>query len=356
MSYSDHNLRDVLKRSLGKRVREISPGDLWRMALHGAIVAGCFVALCGLPSYLSLTAVLLSILIGHSYACLAFLAHSVSHGSVVRGKHLRYALEFLLWTPLIVPPTVWRILHNRTHHHHANTPADCDRAYIVSDQHLGAKAWYMRLFSPLKGSLGRWNPLSLVHFPTYMIRNILLLGADIRLPFVAAVPRVTTQERVTILFEIVLLIGLHAWFVAFMWRDAGTLLVVEIIPITVASSVLMAFIFTNHLSKPVLHEGDILQTTVSLRIPRFLSWLYSDFNYHVEHHLFPSTPSKHYAIVSRELQKLTGGQYSYPTFVEAWKEVLASPFLRPEVEPIDKSTTNFCAANKDQKNHTSTDH
>ncbi len=53
-----------------------------------------------------------AIVIGHSMACLLFLAHDVSHSSVVSNRVAKRGLELLLWGLNVIPPTLWRRLHN----------------------------------------------------------------------------------------------------------------------------------------------------------------------------------------------------------------------------------------------------
>lgn len=272
---------------------------------------------------------------GHSYACLAFLAHDVAHGSVVRRRRLRFALEALLWAPLLVPPTLWRVLHNRTHHAHANTPRDCDRAYLPHDGDLGAKATYMRWFSPLRGSLGIANPLVLLHFTTYVVRNLLALGPGLHTPVLAAMPSASRRERWAIMLEFGTVLVVHVAVVATCWTGLETLLLLELAPITMASATLMLFIFTNHLSRPIMTSPETLSTTVSIELPSIAGKVYSHFNLHIEHHLFPSAPSGSYPEISRHVRMHAAGAYCSRRLVDAWRDVLDSPFIRPAGEPLD---------------------
>jgi len=330
----DAALRRAVKDSLTLTPGICAPQELLRVLPHAIVVTSFGVALAGSPFHGGVLLFGLAALTGHSYACLALLAHDVAHGSVIRirWRRLRYTVELLLWCPLLVPPTLWRILHNRTHHAHANTPRDCDRAFLADDTELPSKIAYMRIFSPLKGSVGPLNPLSLLHFTTYVLRNIVSLGLGLRLPFVAALPRVTRRERLLIMAEVCLLLCLHSVVVSALWRGVFTLVVVEVVPILTASTVLMAFIFTNHLARPVLREPDIMRTTVSLKLPRAVSRLYSHFDHHVEHHLFPSMPSRMYPEIARALRDVHGVDHAV-AFSMAWREVLASPIVRPRGEP-----------------------
>ncbi|HRE84661.1 MAG TPA: fatty acid desaturase, partial [Opitutaceae bacterium] len=69
--------------------------------------------------------------IGHSIACLGFYAHDLSHGTILRAGRLSRVFETLLWTLAAVPATMWRRVHNATHHVETNTVGDPDRWFLV---------------------------------------------------------------------------------------------------------------------------------------------------------------------------------------------------------------------------------
>lgn len=330
---TDAAIRRALRRRVPIALLQPSAVGLLGVIPHIVVICLGYRFLASRP--LSATTVIVSALVGHSYACLAFVAHDVAHGSVVRHRGLRYCCELLLWSPLLVPPTLWRVLHNQTHHAHANTPADCDRAFLQSDQPLRAKKIYMRWFSPLQGSFGLRNPLVLTHFVTYIIRNIVTVGLGIGVPIVATVPRIRPGDRRRVMGELIVLVALHAVVLARVWAGMSTLLLLEVVPIIVSSATLMVFIFTNHLAEPILTSPNTLATTVSLTVPRYVAAIYSHFNYHVEHHLFPAAPSSSYPLIAQHLRGLAGASYKVKTIGNAWRDVLESPFVRPDAEPLD---------------------
>ena len=86
---------------------------------------------------------LCAVVIGHSLACLAFLAHDISHNSVVQNKLARRSLEFLLWGLNLIPPTLWRRVHNQTHHVETNTVSDPAGHFARASERL--------LFGPTRG-------------------------------------------------------------------------------------------------------------------------------------------------------------------------------------------------------------
>src|SRR5262249_41605630 len=118
-----------------------------------------------------LSFVALNLVIGHSLACVAFLTHELSHGTIVQSRAARCCLEVVLWGLNVVPATVWRRVHNQTHHAHTNTGHDPDRRFLLSERSL-ATSCYSRVFYPHRHTL-RWNPLVAFHFVPYIVRNTL---------------------------------------------------------------------------------------------------------------------------------------------------------------------------------------
>ena len=68
---------------------------LWRIVAHLSIAFAGYVVLRSANSWWVMLAV--SVLLGHSMACLLFLAHDVSHSSVLANRAAKRGLELLLW-------------------------------------------------------------------------------------------------------------------------------------------------------------------------------------------------------------------------------------------------------------------
>ena len=99
---------------------------LLRILLHLLVVLGGLLLLRVASAWWMMLPI--ALIIGHSLACLAFLAHDVSHNAVVTNRIAKRGLELLLWGLNAMPPTLWRRLHNQTHHVETNTVHDTDRA------------------------------------------------------------------------------------------------------------------------------------------------------------------------------------------------------------------------------------
>ena len=103
----------VLRPFLDPEVFRPSSSHLWRVAFHLGLVAGGYGLIRVLPL---IAAPFCAVLLGHSIACLGFLAHDISHHAVVRSRLATRLLELLLFGLNLICPSVWRRVHNQTHH------------------------------------------------------------------------------------------------------------------------------------------------------------------------------------------------------------------------------------------------
>src|SRR5688572_16101061 len=104
---------------------------LVHLTLVTALGAGVALRFAALPVWAIALAALVA---GHSIGVLAFAAHEVGHGAVLRTGPLRTWLERLGWTyVLFTTPTIQRRAHNAAHHRHANTESDPDRRPTVAE-------------------------------------------------------------------------------------------------------------------------------------------------------------------------------------------------------------------------------
>ena len=60
----------------------------------------------------------LGLVIGYCFGAIAFMAHEILHGSVVRNRLLQDVFGFIGFAPFLIAPTFWRYWHNRLHHGH----------------------------------------------------------------------------------------------------------------------------------------------------------------------------------------------------------------------------------------------
>jgi fatty acid desaturase len=167
-----------LRSLLPKEAFVPNPRKLRWVVVHLAIVLTCLIALRNV-SGIGVSA-LISFVIGHSLACLAFVAHELSHGAVLRSRSAVYPLELLAWGLNWIPPTLWRRVHNQSHHGHANTVHDPDRQFLATEQTRSTRL-YSLLFYPQKGT-SPFNPLVALHFIPYILRNLAAAFVPLKKP------------------------------------------------------------------------------------------------------------------------------------------------------------------------------
>jgi fatty acid desaturase len=297
---------------------------LWHAAVHAALVGAGYAAIRQWPSAGPIAA----LVIGHSLACLAFVAHEISHNAVIRQRHLKYGLTLAALTPNLIPPTMWNRLHNDAHHGHANTVNDPDRPFIESERQTATR-WYAALFYPAQESWAA-NGLVLAHFVSYIARNVV----SVFYPR-AAKPAIVTKkpayrpfEQRVIAVELLLLAAGQYLVFVLAGRSWWNYLWASPVALCVASAVVMAYVFTNHFLNPISHEHDPLSGTTSVRVPRWIDRVHCHFSYHTEHHLFPSLNSDYYPLVSRALKELAPEDYRQVAFTYAWRQLWQQPRFR----------------------------
>jgi fatty acid desaturase len=94
-----------------------------------------------------------------------------------------------------------------------------------------------------------------------------------------------------------------------------------------ASTVVMAYVFTNHFLNPLQDDNDPIAASCSVEVPHWVDALHLHFSYHTEHHLFPSMNSAYAPELSKRLQELYPDRYNRLPIGEAWRRLWnAQPF------------------------------
>lgn len=307
----------VLRPHLPRAAFAPHPWDLARVALHLAVITTAVAGLRVTPPW---AWPLFSVVIGHGIACVAFHAHDLSHGALVRSRRLRRFLELLLWGVNVTPPTMWRRLHNETHHHEANTVRDTDRLFRASEETRLRRIYTLLLYPHNETLAGA--PLVMIHFLTYIARHLLsaFLPGDKRLPVATGKPRYARGDRWRIGGELLVILALQAaiyfgcgggW--RYLWAGPVALLI--------TSAVVMTYIWTNHLLNPLCEHADPLVGSTSVVVPRWMNWLHANFSYHTEHHVFPTMSPRYYPLVAELLQRHFPDRYNRLTLGEAWRRI-----------------------------------
>lgn len=261
----------------------------------------------------------LILFITHNLACIGFLSHELSHNSIVRKKSLRYALEVFFWGMILVPATMWRKVHNETHHHTMNTPQDPDRRTFESEKSISTIV-YNKLFYPHENL--KWNPIVGFAFIPYIIKHTIaaFYKGESKPEIVTAKPSYSRQDKWLIFLEICLIIGIQC--LIFLYLGVNQYLMTIPISIMLTSFVLMTYIVTNHLRNPHFKKTpDPLLTSTSVIVPKVIDKLHYNFSYHTEHHIMASMNSDYYPIISKILKEKYPNRYNSIPIKEALTEV-----------------------------------
>lgn len=296
-------------------------GAVIAVVVHLALILACLWLLR--ITLITTVSVLVSVVMGHSLACLAFFAHELSHGSLVKRHHLRGALELLLWGLNCFPATLWRRLHNENHHAETNTISDPDRPFRACES--TPPRHYFNVLFMANNAGWRWRPTVLLTFTTYLIRNLAsALGpTHWKAPLTVAKPRFRPCDRLSILLEVAVICLLQSGMLVFAWVSWWSILWVSVVPLMVSSAVVMMYIFTNHFLNPLCDHTDPLIGSTSVIVPKWMDWLHDNFSYHTEHHLFPGMNPRHYPEVARLLQQHFPERYNRILLGEAWQRLWA---------------------------------
>jgi fatty acid desaturase len=262
-----------------------------------------------------------SVVIGHSLACIAFVAHELSHNSIIRNRRFRYSFEMLFWGLNFISPTLWNRVHTHTHHFHTNTPNDPDRQFLTSEISAATKV-YTRLFYPNQRS-PRWNPLVGFHFIPYILRNtVAVFYPNIKKSMLVPTrPTYTPKQKLTVGLELVVIALLQTAIFFLVGGDWNRYIFASPIAVLVTSSIVMGYVFTNHFLNPIIESTDPLANSTSIVVPQIFNHLHSRFSYHTEHHLFPDMNSDFYPQLSGILLSHYGERYNRVGFADAWSRL-----------------------------------
>lgn len=248
---------------------------------HVAIASLATIAIAchWVPLYI---APLLSVVIGASFAGMAFVTHELLHGAIVAGRGWQRAIGWIGFLPFTVSPVLWTRWHNRTHHACANHLEDPDRYPTLEEYRTIRSARFLiDGFSP---GGNRWRGVLSLAIGFSMQSAIVLVSARRRGILSARELRAVVAET---------LLGIAVWAVVAATVGFVAFVFVYVIPLVVANACVMAFILTNHSLSPVVEIDDPLASGLTVTLSRPWEWLTLGFGFHVEHHLFPSMSPRH---------------------------------------------------------------
>lgn len=268
-----------------------------------------------------------ALVMGNSIIILLFSTHDILHSSTVKNPVARQILSVLGLAMLWMPPTLWKVIHNREHHTKTNSLQDPDRNYLQSQPNTWGK-WIQNLFVPS----AEVNPIWLVIGMTsawgvHLFRNLtsvlLFNNGSTQYPQVAF--QVNQRERKAIAIELLAIVGIHLGILLYLDLHPLKILLAYFLPIWLGYSGLIFYIYTNHMLCKMTDENDPLINSLSLRVPKIFDCLHLNFSYHTEHHIFPGMNSDYYPMVQALLKSKYPERYNLLSAGDAWRLMLQTP-------------------------------
>ena len=288
-----HEIRPLLQRAHFAPARS----RLWWLPVHLSLLAGGSL-LSSSPHVPWFAKLLVSVLMGCSFAGLTFLGHEALHGAVLRGKKARRLLGWVGFLPFVVSPRLWEAWHNRVHHQHSNHPGHDPDAYPTLQEYR--QNLLVRAATELGPGRKRLRgALSLmIGFSTQSVH--MLIDARRR-------KWLSSAEHTRAIVET--LAGVVFWAAVASFLGPLAFAFAYVLPLLVANTIVMSFILTNHSLSPHTEINDPLINSLSVTGPRWFEWLTLGFGYHVEHHLFPAMSARHAPALRAILRARWPGRY-----------------------------------------------
>jgi fatty acid desaturase len=315
---------DALSYRLPRDLFQPAPSRAWWLLIHGLIAAVCTFAIVN--AHLGVLArLLLAVIIGVSYCCMGMLGHEILHGAVVEPLWLRRGLGTVCLAPLVIGPLFWTIWHN-IHHAYTQDPAKDPDTWGSSES---------APLDPVMGLLRRFIHARSPLFP-FLLATGLTAHASVLLFCLGK--RLTLRQRAETLAEGVLL--WLFWLGLGFWLGWVNFLFFFVIPLLLANTVVNSFVVTNHFLNPLDDTGDPLVSGLTVTAHPLLERLFLNFNYHVEHHLFPRMSPKHAPLVARLLKETWPDRYHCLPFARALLSVWRTPRVyRGRTQLVDANGT-----------------
>jgi fatty acid desaturase len=269
----------------------------------------------------------LTLIMGNSVIVLAFSTHNLLHSSTIRNPLLRKIISLLGWTMLWMPPTLWKIIHNREHHNQTNSLDDPDRNYLYSQKKTWGK-WLQNLFVPSAEVHPFWLIIGIANaWGVYTFRNLtsVLFFNNGLTEYPVVSFQVSGKERKAIWLEFLVILGMHITIISYLDFHPIKLLLGYFLPIWIGYSGIIFYIYTNHLLCPMTPINDPLINSVSLRVPKIFDLLHLNFSYHTEHHIFPGLNINYYPLVQELLKSQYKDRFNLLEAKEAWHLMLETP-------------------------------
>ena len=296
-----------------KELKHIIPQEAFKPATYKLmpmfIHAGLFFLWMGLIIFFDTTisTIGFSILIGLSIACLFLYSHELSHGTIIKKRPYLYLAQNFFWAFSGIPPTVWKRIHNLSHHQHMNTYSDPDRKTFKSEESFLNNLYNLFIYP---NRVLRYSFTVGFAMMFYSTKHILAVfySNDRRPAIVTHRPNYSVKEKTSIVMELVYILSF--WVIVWFLLGVKTAMLVSLICWYTYSSLVILFIITQHQRDPAfIAIADPLLTTTSVIIPTWLDRIIDWHSFHVEHHLFPGINFDYYSQLSDQIRERFPDKY-----------------------------------------------
>lgn len=293
-------IRAALRKQLPAVAFQPDLARLWHVAGYAAIAAASYLVIRGTDRIWIWG--IAALVLGACHLSVGFIAHDLSHGAIVRNRRWRTLIESGLWALTVTPAVVWIVSHNRVHHPHTGSAADCFR-YFTQSERSRVRTWFSLCFMPNRRL--RWNPLVFQIFLVEMTLHAVaaLWYAGRHAGAVGPIPRLgvySARDRLRLIAEIGLVAVVQAGIYVAVGADWARYLAAGPVAFLLASAGASAYLYTQHALHDVSLHADPFSST-SVRVPAVIDWLHSYHAHHTAHHLFPVLRCAYYPRVTAML-------------------------------------------------------
>ena len=297
-----------IKQDLPKSVFARRPSRaLWYLPNLAIIIVGTWAILSfDLAWHFKLA---LALIVGHTYGTNGFLAHEVLHGASLKSKPMQNFLGSIGFIPYFVSPDLWRVWHNQIHHSKTNRgdrdPDSFGTYYIYKRIRL---ARIVARLAP--GSRKIISILFLTYWFAFHGQIILWF----QYKYLKEFKKLNRRKAKFHSF-----LGLLFWLILAWISGPQNIIFTCIIPFMVGNFILMSYIATNHLMRPLTATNETLDNSMSVKVPKIVDFFHLNFSHHIEHHLFPRMAGCNAPEVKAWLLEHQKDRYVSPSH---WKAVM----------------------------------
>jgi fatty acid desaturase len=260
----------------------------------------------------------LSFVLGNLYGSMMFFGHELAHGGMIRKRWPQELLLYPCCAIFCLSPHLWRVWHHASHHAFTNRPDKDSDNFGSLETFLNSNSLARALIRFAPGSRSLLSCFFWISWFTLHAQFVLWYSSR-HLPGYAGLRRLRAALDSFLMAAFWLLLSVEiGWEVSLfaIW-----------IPMLIANLVVLAYVATNHMVRPLSDWSDTLRTTMGVTTIGWGDRLHFHFSHHVEHHLFPAMPSRYYPMVRQFLMRHYGDHYLAPPHWWALVWLLRTPRL-----------------------------